>query len=468
MVVKQATEENRNVVAVCASTQGEGTVPIDKNGNVLHPALLWLDMRGQEMIRKQIGSGLFRVAGYDAGKLFRWIRLTGGAPSLSGKDPAAHMLFFKQELPRVYAQTYKFLNVLDYVNYRLSARVVATPDSILTSWVTNNRDPNNVSYDTKLIRWLGLDREKLPEIVRSTDIIGPLHDTVAADIGLPGGIPVVGGTIDTSAAAVGSGAVLAGQAHLYIGTSSWIGAHVTEKRTDLSSQIASVPCALPDRFLMIAMQSAAGSNLAFLKDHVFFNRDELSQEEEPPDVYGLIDKIAHRAPAGSRGVIYTPWLFGERTPVDNPSVRAGLLNLSMQHTREDIVRAVLEGVALNTRWMLRPVKKFLNKHPLEELAIVGGGGSSDVWCQIFADVMNVRIRQLESPLQANLLGSTFVAGVGIGALGFQDVSQRVRTKQVYRPQECHRAVYDAAFDAYCDCYRRLAPVYRRVNRSRKV
>lgn len=120
---------------------------------------------------------------------------------------------------------------------------------------------------------------------------------------------------------------------------------------------------------------------------------------------------------------YTPWLFGERTPVDDPTVRAGLLNVSMQHTREDIIRAVLEGVALNTRWMLESVRQFLRRYSLHEVTIVGGGGASNVWCQIFADVMDIRIRQIESPLQANVMGSAFIAGVGIGAMRFDDVQE---------------------------------------------
>ncbi len=467
-VIDIANQERLQIGAVCASTQGEGTVAVDDHGHVLHPAILWLDMRGAALIQEQAGSGYFRFAGYNLRSLASWIRLTGGAPALSGKDPAAHMIFIQRELPKVYQRTHKFLNVLDYLNFRLTGRMVATGDSILTSWVTDNRNPAQIRYDAKLIDILGIDGEKLPEIVHSTDVIGTLDPSVADEIGLSAETPVVAGSIDTSAAAVGSGAVDDGQVHLYVGTSSWLGVHLPDKRTSLTSQIASVPCALPDRYLAIALQSAAGANLSFLRDQVILNEDPLLQNEEQPDVYQLLDEIAARVPAGARGILYTPWLFGERTPVDDPNVRASLLNVSMQHNREDIIRAILEGVALNTRWMFESMQKFLGNRSADEITIVGGGGVSDVWCQIFADVLNVRIRQIQSSLQANVLGSAFIAGVGIGAMQFADVRARCHTRHVYEPNPVHRSVYDQSFESFRDAYRRLAPFYRRLNQGRST
>jgi len=467
-VVDTAKQIGLQISAVCASTQGEGTVAVDESGQFLHPAILWLDMRGAELIQKRAGSGYVRFAGYNLRSLARWIRLTGGAPALSGKDPAAHMIWIQQELPDVYRQTHTFLNVLDYLNFRLTGRMVATGDSILTSWVTDNRNPTRIQYDEKLIRILGIDADKLPEIVHSTDVIGTLDESVASEIGLAAETPVVAGSIDTSAAAVGSGAVEDGHVHLYVGTSSWLGVHLPNKRTSLTSQIASVPCALPDRYLAIALQSAAGANLSFLRDQIILNQDPLLQQEEQPDVYQLLDETAARVPAGARGILYTPWLFGERTPVDDPDIRASLLNVSMQHNREDIIRAILEGVALNTRWMFESMQKFLGARSTEEITIVGGGGVSDVWCQIFADVLNVRIRQIQSSLQANVLGSAFIAGVGIGAIQFNDVPERCHTRHVYKPNVEHRAIYDRSYESFRDAYRRLAPFYRQLNHRRNT
>ncbi len=464
-VVSQCRHLSLEIVAACASAQSEVTVAVDGDGNPLHPALLWLDMRGRDAIRRRAGSGPFRVAGYGPWKLQRWLRVTGGVPALSGKDSAAHMLFIKEQRPAIYERTHKFLNALDYLNFRLTGRMAATPDSILTSWVTDNRNPRRVRYHDGLIRTLDLDRDKLPDLVGCAETIGPMRASVAHEIGLPAAIPVVAGSVDVSAAAVGSGAIAHGQVHLYLGTSSWLAAHVPRKKTHLFSHIAAVPCAPADRYLMIALQEAGGSNLSFLRDRVFFHQDELLRPEERPDVYRVLDGIADRVPAGSRGLVYTPWLFGERCPVDDPTVRGGLLNLSMQHTREDIIRAVLEGVALNTRWTLGPVRRFLRGYAVDEITVVGGGGASEVWCQVFADVLDLPIRQIESPIQANAIGSALIAGVALGSLAFDDAPALARTRRVYAPNPRQRGVYDDAYETFVEVYRRLAPLYRRLNRE---
>jgi xylulokinase len=460
-VLQQSGIAAGQVAAVCCSTQGEGTIAVDRDGEVLGGALTWMDMRGGPLIREH-SRGWFNLAGYDAFRLRRWLRLCGGAPNLSGKDPSAHMLWIRDAQPEVYARTHKFLNVLDYLNLRLTGRFVATSDSILTSWVTDNRDPRNIRYDEKLVRASGIAADKFPELVRCTEVIGTLMPRVAEELGLPAATPVVAGSIDNTAAAIGAGTLADGDAHLYIGTSSWIGAHVARKKTDIQASIASLPCALPDKYLMVAMQTSAGSNLSFLKEKVLYHQDELLREAAAKDVYQIIDQIAARVPAGSEGLLYTPWLHGERCPVEERALRAGLFNLSMAHSRETIIRAFLEGVALNTRWMMAPVERFLGQ-PLRQLTMLGGGGSSDLWCQIFADVLGMPIRQLEEPMQANAIGAAVIAFQGLGELDFETAARQTRYRQVYEPQPAHQAVYDASFKTFLELYRRLKPLYQRIN-----
>jgi xylulokinase len=450
-----------SIAGVCCSCQGEGTVPVDREGRALSNAILWLDMRGERHIREH-SKGLINVSGYDPLRLLRWVRLTGGAPSLSGKDPAAHMLFVRDEFADVYRSTYKFLNVLDYMNLRLTGRFVATYDSILTSWVTDNRDLSRVRYDSGLVEASGIDASKFPEIVPCTEVIGTLRAEAAGELGIPASTRVVAGAVDNSAAAVGSGAVADFAAHLYVGTSSWIGAHVPFKKTDVFASVASLPCAVRGKYLMMAMQSAAGSSLAFLKDRVLYHKDELMREEQVPDVYKLLDRVAERVPAGSRGLLFTPWLFGERTPVSDPNLRAGFFNLSAEHSREDIVRAILEGVALNTRWMVRPVERFLGRQ-LEEITITGGGGVSDTWCRIFADVLNVRIRQPDEPMQVNALGAAYIGAAGLGLMRIEEAAALTKIRTVYEPRTENRERYDDSFAAFQEIHRRMAPLYRKLN-----
>jgi xylulokinase len=463
-LVAQRLVAPAQIVAVCCSTQGECTVPVAADGQPLMNAILWMDARGREHL-KALTRGPLMLAGYYAPRLWRWIRLTGGAPSLTGKDPAAHMLYVKHQHPDVYEQTDKFLNALDYLNLRLTGRFVATYDSILTSWVTDNRNASHVVYSDALLRDSGIAPEKFPEIVKCTDVIGTLRPAVAAELGLGNEVAVVAGAIDNSAAAIGSGAVQDYAAHLYVGTSSWLAAHVPFKKTDIFSSLASVPCAIPGRYLLTALQATAGGNLTFLRDKILYHKDELMREEKVPDVYKIMDRIAERTPAGSHGVLYTPWIYGERAPVDDATVRAAIYNLSLDNSREDIIRAVLEGVAFNTRWLLQPFEKLLRRS-LDCINIVGGGAASNVWCQIFADVLNRPVRQVKDPIQANVRGAAFIAAVGLGIISYNDVSSLTEYTREYTPTARHRAVYDTCFRAFVDIYRQNKGIFRRLNGRR--
>lgn len=449
------------VEALCCSTQGEGTVPVDAEGKALDNCLIWMDMRGRPYLGSQL-RGALPIEGVGLVKLLRFLRLTGAMPSMTGKDPAGHMLYFREARPEIYKRTYKFLNVLDYLNLRLTGRFVATFDSILTSWVTDNRDPDRIAYDPALIATLGLDRDKLPDIVPCTEVIGPLKGEVAAELGLGPGVKVVAGAIDTTAAAIGSGAVEDYAAHLYVGTSSWIAAHLPDKKTDIVASMASVPCAMPGRYLLIALQATAGGNLTFLRDNIIYHKDELLQEADVPDIFKVLDRITARVPAGANGLVYTPWIWGERAPVSDSTVRAGLFNLSLRNTREDIIRAFLEGIALNTRWLLDPVARFMGRRP-ESIAIVGGGAQSDLWCQIFADVLNVEIRQAAEPVCANARGAAWIAAVGLGELTFADIPSLVEIRRAYTPLADNRELYDGRFEVFKGIYRQLKGIYKGLN-----
>ncbi len=460
-LLRSRPEAIPSVRAICCSTQGEGTIPMNKDGQPLSNCILWMDMRGAADIRRQLG-GLVNIDGADILKVLRFIRLTGGMPSMTGKDPAGHMLYIRDHRPEIYAQTYKFLNVLDYMNYRLSGEYVASHDSILTSWVTDNRNLGDIHYNNSLIKTLGIEQDKLPEVVPCQAVIGNLRKEVAVQLGLSQQVKIVAGAIDNTAAAIGSGAVQDYLPHLYVGTSSWVAAHVPFKKTDIFSSLASIPCAIHDRYLLTALQATAGGNLTFLRDNVLYHKDELLQEAHVPDIFKVLDQIAERVPAGAHGVMYTPWIWGERAPVDDRALRAGLYNLSLKNNREDIIRAFLEGIAFNTNWLMKPVRDFLGRRP-PRIHIAGGGAQSRVWCQIFADVLDTEICQVADPIQANARGAAWIAAAGLGAIHLQDVAGLVKFQQVYTPQPANRAVYAEKFEVFKQIYKQMRPVYHRLN-----
>ncbi len=450
-----------DIVAVNCTSQWSGTVAVDADGQPLMNAIIWMDSRGSQHI-SDLTDGLLKIEGYALTKLYRWVRLTGGAPGLSGKDPLAHILYIKDQLPEIYRQTYKFLEPMDYINQCLTGQFAASYDSITLHWVTDNRDINNVHYDDRLLALATIDPDKLPELKKPDDVLGTLKKEVADELGLRPDVKVIMGTPDVACAAVGSGAVGDYEGHLYIGTSSWIICHVPFKKTDLLHSIASLPSAIPGRYMAACEQETAGACLNFLRDNILYHKDALLAEAKVPDVYKIFDQIAAKVPAGSDKVIFTPWLYGERSPIEDHSVRSGIFNQSLSTTREHLIRAVFEGVAYNTKWLLGYMEKFI-KRPMDPIRMIGGGANSDIWCQIHADVLNRQIQQAQDPIQANVKGAALLAAAALGYITYDEIPACVSVARTYTPNPQNRAIYDELFDEFLNIYKANKKIYARMN-----
>ncbi len=453
--------DRSRIIAVAVTSQWAGTVPVDEDGNALGRAIIWLDSRGAKYV-PEVAGGLVRIQGYGALKLESWLRKTGGVPSLAGKEPVAHILFLRHERPDVYEAAYKLMEPKDYLNLRLTGQFLATTDSIALHWVTNNRNIDDIRYDDQLLAQTTLPREKLPDLTRAVDVIGTLTPSAAKELGLDESTQVVGGTPDVPAAAVGSGAVEDFDGHIYVGTSSWLTCHVPFKKTDLMHNMASLPSALPGRYFIGNEQETAGACMTWLRDDVLFRDDALDPGPPPDDAFERLGAIASEAPAGSDKVVFTPWLYGEHTPVADPHLRAAFFNVSLRTTRAHMVRAVMEGVAYNTRWLMGGVESFIGRE-FEGLRFIGGGAKSALWCQIFADVLDRPIDQVADPLSANVRGVAFVAAVGLGELAVEDIPSLVPVEKRYLPNSAHRAIYDELFKTFLEFRKNNEAMYHRLN-----
>ena len=450
------------ILAVAVTSQWAGTVPVDRDGNALGRAIIWLDSRGAKYV-PEVAGGVVRIQGYGPLKLESWIRKTGGVPSLAGKEPVAHILFLRHERPEIYEAAYKFMEPKDYLNLRLTGKFLATTDSIALHWVTDNRDIDKVHYDDKLLAQATLPREKLPDLTRAVDVIGTLTSPAALELGVNEDTKVVGGTPDVPAAAVGSGAVGDFEGHIYVGTSSWLTCHVPFKKTDLIHNMASLPSALPGRYFIGNEQETAGACMAWLRDSVLCRDDALDPGAPPDDAFERFGELASEVPAGSDKLIFTPWLYGEHTPVANPHLRAAFSNVSLRTTRAHMIRAVMEGVAYNTRWLMGGVESFIGRQ-FEGLRFIGGGAKSELWCQIFADVLNRPIDRVADPLSANVRGAAFVAAVGLGKLKVEDIPSRVPIDKRYMPNQDNRPIYDELFKAFLEIQKKSEGMYNQLNK----
>jgi len=451
------------VYAIGVTAQWSGTVAVDEGGRALGNAVIWMDSRGARYIDDLVG-GKVRFEGYGVRKLFDWLRITGGLPTFSGKDPIAHILFLREQDPERFGAARCFLEPKDYLNLLLTGRTAATFDSIALHWLTDNRDLENVRYHPRLLGHSTLSEEKLPPLIRATDLLGPLVDDVARAWGLRSDVQVVGGTPDVQSAAVGSGAVLDHQSHLYIGTSSWLTCHVPYKKTDIFHNMASLPSALPGRYFVANTQETAGACITSLLDNIVFAKDALGDTDKPDDAYARLDAAAAGVDPGSDKLIFLPWLYGERTPVDDSSLRGGFFNQSLHTTRAHMSRAVLEGVAYNSRWLKEHVEGFIGR-PLERLRFIGGGAKSDLWCQIHADVLNVEVEKVKDPILANVRGAALIASLAMRTVSLDDIAAHVEVERVFKPDPAHRRVYDELFEVFLDLHKQNKRIFARLNAS---
>ncbi len=450
-----------DVAAVACTGQWGSTVPIDRDGELAGDCVLWMDDRGAPYSAKVIG-GRVTVGGYAPLKALQWIRKSGGAPSPLGSDSTGHVLHLRHDEPGVYARTATFLEPVDYLNFRFTGRIAATAASMVLFWLTDNRDLSAARYDPALVKMSTLDPDKLPPLQAVQSVVGTVLPEVARDLGLPDGVQVVTGTPDLHSAAIGSGAVGDYEPHLAISTTSWISCHVPFKRTDAVHQIATIPSLVPGRYLLANNHDTAGVCLQWLRDNLVAQDDGLLGQAPSDAGYAAYDALAARVPAGSDGVIFTPWLAGERCPVDDRNVRGGFYNLSLRTTRAHMVRSVFEGVAFNARWMLDAVEKFVRR-PLGAIRFIGGGAASDVWCQIHADVLNRPVHRVAEPLLANVRGAALFAGLVLGEVRQEEIAQLARVDATFEPRAANRAVYEELYREYPGLYHRQRKMYQRLN-----
>ncbi|MDY6874956.1 MAG: FGGY-family carbohydrate kinase [Chloroflexota bacterium] len=446
-VIEQSGVAPRDVLAMVYTTQMLGIVPMGADGQPLRPAIIWLDGRAprqaERIMRKFLGQRVFAaVAGAE----------------LSGKDGLPKLLWLKENEPEIYSGMTCFLDVNGYLTYRATGKIVF-------EWSCASA----IGFDLKkkdwlrgIIRYIGLDPGKFPPLVRSIDQVGGLTAEAAQACGLLEGTPIFGGGGDAQGAAVGSGAVGEGEGHIYLGTSGWVGV-VTAKTPTGRHGVVSIQSADPDKALLFAEMETAGACLKWIADE-FYRHEQANPTI--PNVYTLMDQDVVTIPPGSEYLVFTPWMYGERAPVADTWVRSTFFNLSADHTREHLLRAVYEGVAYNLRWIVEVVEQTFGFH-LPVLRVIGGGARGAPWMQIIADVTKRSVETVAQPQEAGAVGAALTAAVGLGLYpDFGALKDIVHVEQEFEPQAGNAEVYDVLYGAYQHIYDSLRDLYRDVNQVR--
>lgn len=449
--VRAGVVDPASIVAVSCTGQYASTVPVDAEGAPTGDCILWMDSRARDLARARFGGP---VAGYAPRDLAAFVRASGGAPSLSGADPIGQRLLLQERLPEVVARSRWLIEPIDQLTLRFCGTAVATPATMATSWLLDTRRPDHVAYDDDLILRAGVDRRLLPPLKPIGSVAGTLRPDLASRLGLGDDVAVVTAAPDLHTAALGSGAVHPHRAHLALSTSSWISCPIGRKQTDLRRQITTVPGLTSGEYLVIDNHEVGGLALAWWLDR--------RREVDPTVDFATLEAEASSARPGSGGVIFTPWLNGERSPVDDRNARGGFTNVSLTSTRADLTRSVYEGVALNSRWLFDAVEHLTGRH-LEPIRMIGGGAESDLWCQLHADALDRVVERPAQPRQANLRGAGLHAALALGVRTLDDVARRVEVDATFRPQPASRAALARAYEVFPDLHARQRQIFRHLN-----
>jgi xylulokinase len=445
-VVKAARLKPGDVKAIGLSGQMHGSVFLDKNGRVVRPAILWNDQRTAAECRQ-----IEELAGGRAAL----IRLVAN-PALTGFT-APKILWLRNHEPRNFAKTRKVLLPKDEIRRRLTgefATEVSDASGMLLLDVARRR------WSTELLSRLDLDVELLARCYESEEVTGKLTAEVAATLGLSTDCLVVGGAGDCAAGAVGNGIVTPGVLSTSLGTSGVVFVHSDEVKFDPAGRVHTFCHAVRGKWHMMGVNLSAGGSLQWFRN-ALCQADVAAAKKKKIDVYDLLTREAVDVPAGSDGLFFLPYLYGERTPHADPDARGSFIGLTLAHQRGHLIRAILEGVTYSMRESLAI---FEGLHvPIRQIRASGGGARSDLWRQIQADVFGRNVVTINSE-EGPAYGVALLAAVGAGA--FKDIREAcdaaIRVVQQTRPRRAAEKTYDRAFPLYQQLYQSLKNDFKAI------
>lgn len=449
-------------------SQMQGIVLVDKHGVPVHRAMSYMDQRAKKQLKEGMANGL-QIAGANVKTLIPSLIITG-AVAASVKDPVWKYKWLEENEPENFKRAYKWLDAKEYIICRMTDKFIMTRDSAFATLLYDIRKDKGCWSET-ICKKLGVNPAHLPEIIECTDIVGGLTKKAAAELGLCEGTPVYGGGGDASLIGVGAGAVEMGATHIYSGTSGWVSTVVDKSVVDTSAMIAAIVGAQPGKFNYFAELETAGKCLEWVKDHlaldeidIYLEKTHVAQSKESiySNLYDYLSKVINEVPAGSGGVIFTPWLHGNRCPFEDPNARGMFFNVSLENGKTELIRAVIEGVCMHLRWFLETEEKKVSTNDV--IRFVGGGALSDVTCQILADCTGRTIETVESPQNVGSVGAAVLVAVGVGKIGsVGEAKKLIPASKTFKPNAANKPVYDKNFAVFKTLYKNNKEAFKALN-----
>ena len=438
--------DQRQVAGIAFSGQMMGCVVVDNKGTAIRPAIIWADQRSireERNIREKIEE-------------WEFYQITGHR--ISSAYSIEKLMWIKNNEPEIYKKTYKMLQPKDYIVFRLTGKMVT---DYTDASGTNCMDLENLRWSEKILDITGIDREKLTEIQDSTYVAGEIGKNISRECGLPEGTPVVLGAGDGLCAAVGAGSVNDGDTFNYLGYSSWVA--LTSSRPIFDKEMRTYNWAhmVKGKFSPNGTMQAAGNSYQFIRKILCKDLEDKANSERV-SVYELMNKELGQSSPGANGLLYLPYILGERSPRWNPNARGAFIGLKMEHQRKDLIRACVEGIIMNLSIILNVFEK--DTINIKALNVIGGLAKSKEIRQIIANIYGLEIRKLNRVDEATSMGAAVAAGIGVGELkGFNDIAKFIEVEDVILPQNNYHEEYKKLKEIFNQSYYALLDTYKNLS-----
>ncbi|PSR20527.1 MAG: xylulokinase [Sulfobacillus acidophilus] len=437
-LLEQSGVPVESIAVISFSGQMMACVPLAHDGDPIGRALIWADMRSTaqaQRLNAEVGEHrLYQIVGNRANASYS----------------AAKIMWVKENEPQRFQRTYKFVQPKDFVAMKMTGRFV-TDYSDASG--TNLFDLSSLQWSSEILAAAGIDGGLMPQAVTATTVVGTLTASAAEELQLVEGIPVVIGGADGACAAAGAGITEPGAIYQYMGSSSWLGSVSRMPILDERARIFNWAHVVPGLYAPTGTMQAAGTSFQWLRTVLERGGDDLSFER--------MEEMAAQSPPTAKALIFLPYLLGERSPIWDASARAAFVGLQMHHQTGDLIRAVMEGVALNMKGIL---DAFTEVGSYDMIRLIGGGAKSRLWAQILADVYGVPMAVPKVVDEATAMGAAVTGGVGVGLYpNFEVVADVIGEEQMIYPSVERHGVYSLWQPLYEGAYQALKHTFQRLS-----
>ena len=435
-LIEQAHVDPREIRAIGFSGQMMGCLPVSARGEPLRRAIIWMDQRSLEQaeeIKRKIGE-------------WEYYATTGVRPNATWS--LSKFMWLRDNQPELLRKAHRFLMAKDFIVMKLTGNFVTDYSDASLSGSISIKD-RNWAFD--FLRELNIPSDLFPEIKHSTYVVGELGAKEAREIGLAQGTRVVLGGGDGPCATVGSGCVNEGDVYIYVGTSSWISATTSKHLKDPQMRFFNMWHLDRDLFTPAGTMQMAGGSYEWIKNILFGRRRAKS-------AYDSMEKMASGVELGAAGVVFIPYLMGERAPVWDSKARGVFFGLTLAHDRRHLIRAVIEGVSINLRLILEAFEE--NGVDVKEIRMIGGVAKSSLWRAVITDCLGKPTLLVANPEEATSRGAMLAAAVGDGTFGdFRSAVKLVATQERHLPDEDNFKRYQEIKACFVSIYNNLRPVF---------